>query len=139
MKNSNLSRALVAVFSLALVTPVLAQGGSKEAHGATTECKDCKDAKGGQKVAGKRDACAIPMTLTLKGLHCEGCAETVKESLVAVKGVEEATVSAKKQQAVVWVCSHKNVKPDALKAAVKKAGYSVLKVEKGEPKPEKKS
>lgn len=136
MKNTNLSRALVAVFSLALVTPVFAQTAKPSAK---MECKDCKDAKGGQKVAGKRDACAVPMTLTLKGLHCEGCAETVKESLVAVKGVEEATVSAKKQQAVVWVCSHKNVKPDALKAAVKKAGYSVLKVEKGEPKPDKKS
>jgi copper chaperone CopZ len=136
MKNTNLSRALVAVFSLALVAPVFSQTAKPSAK---MECKDCKEGKGGQKVAGKRDACAVPMTLTLKGLHCEGCEMMVRENLEAVKGVEEVSVSAKKQQAVVWVCSHKNVKPDALKAAVKKAGYNVLKVEKGEPKADKKS
>ena len=136
MKINNLSRALVAVFSLILAAPSFAQTAKPSAK---MECKDCKDAKGGQKVAGKRDACAVAMTLSLKGLHCEGCETTVRENLQAVKGVEEVSVSAKKQQAVAWVCSHKNVKPDALKAAVKKAGYNVLKVEKGEPKPEKKS
>ena len=117
MKTNNLTRALVAALSLALTAPVLAQGE--------------KDAP---KVADKRDACAVPMTLSLKGLHCEGCEANVKAELQAVKGVEEVSVSAKKQQAVVWVCPHKNVKPEALKAAVKKAGYTVLKVEKGAPK-----
>jgi copper chaperone CopZ len=122
MKINNLSRALVAACSLALTAPVFAQS-----------------SKPSPKVAGKRDACAVAMTLTLKGLHCEGCETTVKESLSAIKGVEEVSVSAKKQQAVVWVCPDKNVKQDTLKAAVKKAGYSVVKIEKGEPKPEKKS
>lgn len=136
MKTNRFSRALVAVCSLALTAPIFAQTTKSSTK---MECKDCKDEKGGQKVAGKRDACAVPMTLTLKGLHCEGCETTVKESLTAVKGVEEVNVSAKKQQAVVWVCPDKNVKPETLKAAVKKAGYNVVKIEKGEPKPAKKS
>jgi copper chaperone CopZ len=136
MKINNLSRALVAVCSLALTSSVFAQTAKPSAK---MECKDCKEGKATTKVAGKRDACAIPITLTLKGLHCEGCETTVKDNLSAIKGVEEVSVSAKKQQAVVWVCPDKNVKLDVLKAAVKKAGYNVLKIEKGEPKPSKKS
>lgn len=94
----------------------------------------CPAPANGVKTA-KRDACAVPMTITLVGLHCAGCEGGVTKALMAVKGVEEVSVSAKTQQAVVWVCPHKNVPSSALTAAVKKAGYSVVKIAKGAPKP----
>lgn len=136
MKNLNLSRALIAAFSLTLAAPVFAQ---TEKSATKMQCKDCKETKSSKKVAGKRDACATPLTLSLAGLHCAGCEATVKAGLQSIKGVEEVSVSAKKQQAVVWVCPEKKVAQESLKAAVKKAGYSVVKIEKGEPKAEKKS
>lgn len=99
---------------------------------AGTKCANCKGDS--PKKTGKRDACAVPMTLELSGLHCQGCEQNVTSKLMAVKGVEEVTVSAKDQKAVIWVCPHKNVTATQLTAAVNKAGYKVVKVLKGEPK-----
>lgn len=124
MKLSLNTRTLIALAALALAAPVFAQGGKMA-------CKDCQGAKSAKAGAsGKRDACAIPYTIAMKGLHCEGCAATITDSLKAVKGVEEVTVDPKTQKATVWVCSHKNVKPAALKSAVVKAGYQVVSVAK---------
>jgi copper chaperone CopZ len=127
----------VATLVLSLTgSSVLAQKPSpspKAARPAARKCDGCKP--GEKKTAGKHDPCAVPMTLTLSGLHCGGCEGVVTKGLMAVKGVEEATVSAKEQRATVWVCPHKGVKPEALKAAVVKAGYKVVKIEKGEIKP----
>jgi copper chaperone len=118
--------------SLAAACAAFAFAGPSLAAGSMGDCKGCQVS--GAKKSGKRDACAVPMTLSLSGLHCGGCEGNVSKSLMAVKGVEEVKVSAKDQRAIVWVCPDKNVKPDALRAAVVKAGYKVVKVEKGEIK-----
>lgn len=131
MKATNLT--LIVALALVGGSASFAQN-SKPADTKASQKMECKDCKPAGNATGKRDACAVPMTLSLKGLHCEGCEANVKGKLSAISGVEEVSVSAKKQQAVVWVCPKKDVKPDALKAAVKKAGYSVVKIAKGEPK-----
>jgi len=89
-----------------------------------------------QEGAKKGVACAdaVFVTLKLKGLHCEGCAGAVKSGLLSVAGVESADVNAKTQTAVVGLCGKKTPGANALKAAVKKAGYAVVTVIKGKPK-----
>lgn len=124
---------LIAALTLTVAAPSFAQKTSPAPKAKTEACEDCKPGK--KKVAGKRDACAVPMTLTLSGLHCSGCEQAVTSGLMGVKGVEEAKVSAKTQSAVIWVCPDKKVKPEAIKAAVVKAGYKVVTIEKGEIKP----
>jgi|GEM_PF-3836530 len=146
MKTQSVSSFLMAFIAvcgvvLMLLAPVSAQEGKgKTAKSApagkaqAANCTDCKDKKETAKT-GKRDACAFPMTLTLSGLHCSGCEKSLTTALMKVTGVEEVSVSAKEQRAVVWVCPHKNVKPESLTAVVKNSGYKVVKVEKGQPKP----
>ncbi len=64
------------------------------------------------------------LALQLKGLHCAGCAMSVRSRLMKVSGVASASVDPEKQSAVVTL--HKGAKrptDSALKDAVKSAGY----------------
>ncbi|GAB4462528.1 MAG: hypothetical protein OHK0029_29590 [Armatimonadaceae bacterium] len=81
-----------------------------------------------QAPAGAEKPIARPdVVLTLKGLHCQGCAGSVAKALQAVKGVKRAQVDAKSQTAKLETA--KPAPSDAsLKEAVQKAGYSVVKI-----------
>lgn len=132
MNRSFYAFASVVVAGLLFSAPSFAQSSaSAPAAPKKMDCANC-EAPSAKTAATKRDACAVPMTLALSGMHCDGCAANVSKSLMAVTGVEEVKVNSKTQQAVVWVCPHKNVKPEALTAAVTKAGYKVTKVSKGD-------
>jgi copper chaperone CopZ len=127
--NTMKTLTLLAALFLVVAAPTFAQKASPAAKVPGMECENGKPGK--KKVVGTRDSCAVPLTLALSGLHCAGCEQAVTSGLLGVKGVEEAKVSAKTQSAVVWVCPDKNVTSEALKAAVAKAGYKAVKVEKG--------
>ncbi|MBQ9959383.1 MAG: heavy-metal-associated domain-containing protein [Oscillospiraceae bacterium] len=63
-------------------------------------------------------------TLKIEGMKCEHCAARAKKFLLAVQGVSEAAVSAAEANAVV---THDDtVSCEALAAAVKEAGYTVV-------------
>ena len=134
MLNRNQVAALTAL-SLVAALPSFAQKPSPAPKAKPEMCKDCPDMKGAKAGAKKPMACAAPITLSLSGLHCGGCEQSVAKALQAIPGVESATVSSKTQRAVVWVCGKKTVKQETLTAAVVKAGYKVTKVAKGEARP----
>lgn len=63
-------------------------------------------------------------TITVKGMTCGGCVNSVTKALKGVNGVQEANVNLEKGQATVEFDDTKtNV--DALKNAIEDAGYDV--------------
>lgn len=60
-------------------------------------------------------------TLTVEGMTCDHCEQTVEEALGGVSGVTEATADRETEQATV----ESDADPVALVAAVEAAGYEV--------------
>lgn len=58
-------------------------------------------------------------TLTVEGMTCGHCEQTVEEALEAVDGVAEATADREAEQVTV----EGDADPDAIVAAVEDAGY----------------
>ena len=67
-------------------------------------------------------------TISVKGMHCQGCASKVASNLQAVKGVSKADVDASKAVAVVIAKEKSAPSPKALWEAVEKAGYTPTKL-----------
>ncbi len=65
-------------------------------------------------------------TLTIEGMMCNHCENTVKKALEALEGVQEAQVSHESGTAVVTLSA--DVADEALKSAVEAKDYKVLKV-----------
>jgi copper chaperone CopZ len=65
---------------------------------------------------------ASTMTLKVKGMDCEACAVTIRESLRQVPGVVEASVSYDASTATV---AYRDQVPDekAVRAAIRRAGF----------------
>jgi len=61
----------------------------------------------------------MALTITVTGMSCEHCEQTVTEALEGVSGVTSASVNREAEQATV----EGDVEPDALVAAVENAGY----------------
>lgn len=61
--------------------------------------------------------------LTIKGMHCEGCAEIVRHVLEQQPGVKGCTVSHERREARVAVDTTQ-VSGEQLAEAVQGAGYS---------------
>ena len=71
----------------------------------------------------------IEITLSVGGMVCLGCVKRVEKVLSSVEGVLKSEVSLKENRAVVT--TKKEVKPEALVLALKKAGFSAnLKTDK---------
>ncbi len=69
---------------------------------------------------------AMKKTLTIEGMMCMHCVQHVTDALNAVEGVEKTDVNLKKKRAVVTL--NAEVADDALKTAVKEAGYEVTEI-----------
>jgi len=61
-------------------------------------------------------------TLTISGMHCSGCANSVERALRELEGVTEATVDLKNESASV-TSKADVVSTDDFKQAVEDAGY----------------
>ncbi len=61
------------------------------------------------------------ITLSIAGMTCQGCANTVKAALAGVEGVRRADVSLEQRQARLVLEDAGSV--DDLVAAVQQAGY----------------
>lgn len=68
------------------------------------------------------------LKLTIQGMHCVSCASNIERSLKKVSGVKEAAVSLMLKKGTVE--AEDSVSEEELKKAVKRAGYSVINVEK---------
>jgi copper chaperone len=64
------------------------------------------------------------VVLTVTGMKCGGCENTVKEKLHAVDGVSSVTASFKGNEVVVEFDSDK-VNLDAIKSVITQAGFTV--------------
>lgn len=72
--------------------------------------------------------------LQIEGMHCNGCAETIKKSLINVEGAGNAYVSFDSAYATVIFDSNlTNIKE--ITEAVEKKGYKVKNVEINEITP----
>lgn len=61
--------------------------------------------------------------VSIKGMHCAGCANKVTKKLQAVPNVKSASVDADKGTAVVITAAGKDLSPKAVWEAVEGAGY----------------
>lgn len=64
------------------------------------------------------------VTFTIEGMHCEGCAQTIKALIDAEPGVRAGEVSYKERQARI-LYEPKTVGVDQLVRVVEKGGYRV--------------
>ncbi|MBI1942352.1 MAG: heavy-metal-associated domain-containing protein [Betaproteobacteria bacterium] len=64
------------------------------------------------------------MSVAIEGMHCDGCAETIKALLSLEAGVEAATVSWQEGRAHVSY-DPAAVDPAKLVAAIERCGYKV--------------
>ena len=65
------------------------------------------------------------ITLTVEGMHCEGCAQTIKTLVGAEPGVRAATVSFKDREARV-LYDPQATNEDRVIGAIEKPGYRVV-------------
>lgn len=70
-----------------------------------------------------RNAAMKSTELNIEGMHCQGCAKTVEMLLAAVPGVKTATASFADHGARIFY-DPATVEPQALAAAVERAGYT---------------
>ena len=68
----------------------------------------------------------ITKTLSIEGMMCNHCENTVKTALEAVEGVTEAVVSYEKNTAVVTL--NLDVSDEILKKAVEEKDYKVIEI-----------
>lgn len=61
------------------------------------------------------------------GMHCASCASNVERSLKKIEGVKDARVSVLMKKGTAEI--ENSVSEEDLKAAVKRAGYSVRSIE----------
>lgn len=66
-------------------------------------------------------------TMKIEGMMCGHCEATVKKTLEAIQGVEEAVVSHETGTAVVTLSG--DVSSDILKEAVEAKDYQVLEIQ----------
>jgi copper chaperone CopZ len=64
-------------------------------------------------------------TFNISGMACGGCANTVRQAVLALAGVIDAEVSHVEAQAVVTFAPEK-VTSEQIKAAIQSAGYQVV-------------
>lgn len=65
-------------------------------------------------------------TLTVEGMHCEGCANTIKTLIERQPGVQMATVSHTERQARI-LYDPTATDEDHLIAVIEKPGFQVVK------------
>ncbi|MCC6621288.1 MAG: heavy-metal-associated domain-containing protein [Deltaproteobacteria bacterium] len=70
---------------------------------------------------------AAKVVLTVEGMSCGSCANSIRNALLALAGVYEAEVSFEAGQATVRYDA-KTVKVESISGAIDKAGYKVAKV-----------
>jgi len=71
----------------------------------------------------------VETTITIEGMHCQGCAKKVASRLKAVAGVQEVRIDAESGLAVVVPLADATVSPRALWEAVQKSRYSPVRLE----------
>ncbi|HEY1238921.1 MAG TPA: heavy metal-associated domain-containing protein [Bryobacteraceae bacterium] len=64
------------------------------------------------------------LQLTVKGMTCNNCAQSVERTLASTPGVTKATVDLKTERANVEY-NEDLVKPEVLEKAVRELGYEV--------------
>jgi copper chaperone len=70
-------------------------------------------------------------TLLVHGLSCPQCASNVDKQLLAVKGVQQVNVNLGNGQVVVLVSRDQPPTGAQLAAAVKKSGYTLVRIDPG--------
>lgn len=102
------------------VAPALLGGALLFAPVASFACEGDHAAKAEQAPAAK--AGEKTLAVAVDGMHCAGCADHVKEAVGKLAGVSSVTPDTKSGTVTV-VYDPAKTSPDAIRAALKKAGY----------------
>ncbi|MGH8273590.1 MAG: heavy-metal-associated domain-containing protein [Gammaproteobacteria bacterium] len=65
------------------------------------------------------------VTFTIKGMHCQGCAQIIESVLARLEGVQTCSVSYRNGSAQV-LFDPVRVRRESLARAVEKAGYRIV-------------
>ncbi len=103
-----------------------AYAGEEKATGKAGEVKEKKEVEKTEEAKEKGGDGKMTKTIQIEGMMCMHCAKTVEKALSAVEGVESVAVDLEGKQAVAQ-CDGK-VADEALKAAVKEAGYEAVSI-----------
>ena len=69
----------------------------------------------------------IKKTLTIEGLHCNGCAKRVENAFLKLKQVKEITVSY--ETGIAKLSLKKDLTHDEINQVIEDLGFSLVKVE----------
>ena len=69
----------------------------------------------------------VRTVFVVEGMHCDGCSATIKGTLERMDGVVEASADHEQGSAEV-LYNPKTVKPEELKTAIEKLGYTVTAI-----------
>ncbi len=70
-------------------------------------------------------AASQPLNVQIKGMSCSACEEKITKALMKIPGVTEVKADAKTGMTTIQTAEKSKVSMDAIKAAVKEAGFSV--------------
>jgi copper chaperone CopZ len=70
-------------------------------------------------------------TLVVHGMSCPQCSSNVDKQLLAVKGVEQVHVNLGTGQVTVQVSQEQPPTASQLAAAIKKSGYTLVRIDEG--------
>lgn len=79
----------------------------------------------------KPDSKTQKCTISISGMHCASCANTIEKALSRTKGVKKASVNFASEKATVEF-NENEADEDAIKQAVVKSGYKIIDAPKNE-------
>ncbi len=68
----------------------------------------------------------IKTTLTIEGMHCEHCANKVKEALENINNIKKVKVMLKEKQVIVF--STEKIKEQEVKEVIENLGYELIEM-----------
>ena len=69
-----------------------------------------------------------PTTITVKGMHCAGCAKKLVKQLKEIKGVKDVKAEVEHEKLIVQSPLRKGPSGRAMWEAIEKAGYEPVKI-----------
>ena len=69
-----------------------------------------------------------PTTITVKGMHCAGCAKKLVRQLKEIKGVKDVKAEVENEKLIVHSPIRKGPSGRAMWEAIQKAGYEPVKM-----------
>lgn len=110
------------------LSPLMAFGSDHTGHAAAADAAKAAPATAADAA---KDASGTPVDVKISGMTCGSCVKKVEDALAKLNGVDKKTLKVELagNHATLKVAKNDAKMMDAIKAAVKKAGYTVDKID----------